>query len=241
LKRLQRFNRIKGSIMVPAGQTIYLASMRPQTDNLATTVEQPVTVDNSETFNWTASPDSEEPRKDTLEIPATTVVSSVSEIVTVEENAQVPVLLEEPEETAPTQTPVGTEVAVEVAEEKNEPISEPLPTIKKTEHVVQAKETFYSIAKMYNIGVMELVQWNNLDLQQGLKIGQVLKLSDSQPITRVSAPISSKEVVHEVKSSDTLYSIARQYGVTIKELMDWNAKKDFSLAVGEKLKIQQHQ
>ncbi len=42
---------------------------------------------------------------------------------------------------------------------------------------------------------------------------------------------------HEVKSTDTLYSVARQYGVTIKELMQWNDKKDFSLTVGEKLKV----
>ncbi|HWA33106.1 MAG TPA: LysM peptidoglycan-binding domain-containing protein [Cyclobacteriaceae bacterium] len=43
--------------------------------------------------------------------------------------------------------------------------------------------------------------------------------------------------VHEVKSTDTLYSVARQYGVTIKDLMEWNGKKDFSLSVGEKLKV----
>ncbi len=43
--------------------------------------------------------------------------------------------------------------------------------------------------------------------------------------------------LHEVKSTDTLYSVARQYGVTIKELMEWNDKKDFSLSVGEKLKV----
>ncbi|NOT74295.1 MAG: LysM peptidoglycan-binding domain-containing protein [Cyclobacteriaceae bacterium] len=50
----------------------------------------------------------------------------------------------------------------------------------------------------------------------------------------VSGPSVS---IHEVKSSDTLYSVARQYGVTIKELMDWNEKKDFALSVGEKLKV----
>ncbi|HCM77153.1 MAG TPA: hypothetical protein DIS90_12270 [Cytophagales bacterium] len=44
---------------------------------------------------------------------------------------------------------------------------------------------------------------------------------------------------HEVKSSDTLYSVARQYGVTIKELMEWNEKKDFNLSLGEKLRILQ--
>ena len=42
---------------------------------------------------------------------------------------------------------------------------------------------------------------------------------------------------HEVKPSDTLYSVARQYGVTIREIMEWNGKKDFSLAIGEKLKV----
>lgn len=44
-------------------------------------------------------------------------------------------------------------------------------------------------------------------------------------------------VIHEVRPSDTLYSVARQYGVTIREIMEWNGKKDFSLAVGEKLKV----
>ena len=32
-------------------------------------------------------------------------------------------------------------------------------------------------------------------------------------------------------------AVARQYGVTIKELMDWNDKKDFTLSVGEKLRV----
>ncbi|MGB4973615.1 MAG: LysM peptidoglycan-binding domain-containing protein [Cyclobacteriaceae bacterium] len=48
---------------------------------------------------------------------------------------------------------------------------------------------------------------------------------------------SNSPIVHEVKPSDTLYSVARQYGVTIKELMEWNEKKDFNLSLGEKLRI----
>jgi membrane-bound lytic murein transglycosylase D len=31
--------------------------------------------------------------------------------------------------------------------------------------------------------------------------------------------------------------VARQYGVTIQEIMEWNGKRDFSLSVGEKLKV----
>jgi membrane-bound lytic murein transglycosylase D len=51
----------------------------------------------------------------------------------------------------------------------------------------------------------------------------------------VDASVNDK--LHEVKSSDTLYSVARLYGVTIKDLMEWNDKKDFTLSVGEKLRV----
>jgi membrane-bound lytic murein transglycosylase D len=240
LRRLQRFNHLGTTLRVPVGQTLYLASARPKGEDM-TKIEEPVAVDNSETFNWTAT--SNEIKDDTVVIPATTVVMETQ----IEEKIEPP---QEPESVVATDVlkseavSVETEAQSEVVDETGssaEQISEPLPTIKKTEHVVQAKETLYSIAKLYNVGVMELVQWNNLDLQQGLKIGQILKLSDNEPVKVEVVRVSSKEVLHEVKSSDTLYSIARQYGVTIKELMDWNEKRDFSLAVGEKLKIQQHQ
>jgi membrane-bound lytic murein transglycosylase D len=248
LKRLQRFNRLGSTVAVPVGQTLYLASAKPKGEALDK-IEEPVVVDNSETFNWTASPNGDGVKQDTVIIPATVVVQESQ----IQETSQVP------KETQPTTVEIASgEIATTPAEEEipsqetpvqviaepaadSQPISEPVPTVKKTEHVVQAKETLYSIAKLYNVGVMDLVQWNSLDLQQGLKIGQVLKLSDTEPVKNEVARVNSKEAVHEVKSSDTLYSIARQYGVTIKELMDWNEKKDFSLSVGEKLKIQQHQ
>ena len=106
---------------------------------------------------------------------------------------------------------------------------------KKNEHVVQPKETLYGIAHTYNVGVMDLAQWNNLNIQDGIRPGQVLKLTDGQT---ASNDLPVKQIEHEVKNTDTLYSIARKYGVTIKDLMEWNNKKDFNLAIGEKLKIQ---
>jgi membrane-bound lytic murein transglycosylase D len=54
---------------------------------------------------------------------------------------------------------------------------------------------------------------------------------------REAESITGKEQLHEVRPSDTLYSVARQYGVTIRDIMDWNGKKDFNLAVGEKLRV----
>ncbi len=106
-----------------------------------------------------------------------------------------------------------------------------------SQHIVQKGETLYGIAKMYDLSVMSIAEWNNLNIQDGIKPGQVIELKT--PKVTPTASIEPVEIVHEVKASDTLYSVARKYGVTIKEIMDWNAKSDFNISVGEKLKIVQ--
>lgn len=104
----------------------------------------------------------------------------------------------------------------------------------KDTHTVKAGETLYGIAHGYGLGVMDLVTWNELNLQDGIKPGQVLKLRSAEEQESI-ASAAAVTTEHIVKPSDTLYSVARKYNVTIKELMDWNNKKDFSLAIGEKL------
>lgn len=74
------------------------------------------------------------------------------------------------------------------------------------------------------------------------EVNEKIQINDADDTQRVTASIATAtagtvESIHEVKQSDTLYSVARQYGITIREIMEWNGKKDFSLAVGEKLKV----
>lgn len=103
-------------------------------------------------------------------------------------------------------------------------------------HVVLPGETLYAISKRYNMNVMDIVRVNQLSLEEGIKPGQVLRLTS--PF--VQEPVLQENfIIYEIKSTDTLYSVARQYGVTIKEIMDWNKKKDFNVTTGEKLRIQQ--
>jgi membrane-bound lytic murein transglycosylase D len=110
-------------------------------------------------------------------------------------------------------------------------------------HVVEQGETLYAISKKYNVAVTELLEWNQLDITKGLKPGQELTTinpSDAsviQPQAELPESKAEQWFTYEVKTSDTLYSVARQYNVTIKEIMDWNDKSDFSLSQGEKLKI----
>ncbi len=132
----------------------------------------------------------------------------------------------------------------------------PTPTDKvdkgsnETIHTVTQGETLYSLGKRYNVGVMELVEWNNIRVQDGLSIGQELKVkAPMATLTTETEEITSTEkestvmeepqayTLHEVKPGETMYNIARSYGVSIKDLMAWNRKSSFDLSLGEKLKI----
>lgn len=108
-------------------------------------------------------------------------------------------------------------------------------------HTVQQGETLYAIAKAHNVNVMDLISWNELSVQDNLKPGQILRIAPMEKVSQIETNNNGVDSVrlHEVQTSDTLYSVARQYEVTIKEIMDWNNKKDFSLTVGEKLRILQ--
>ncbi len=133
------------------------------------------------------------------------------------------------------ESPVIASLTAEVSA-TNEEVSPPqAPTTSApTVHIVQAGENVHAIAKKYGLSPQDLANWNNLGDNWDLAHGQVLNLKES-----IGTPTPSKGelIEHQVQPSDTLYGIARQYGVTIKELMDWNQKKDFSLTVGEKLRV----
>lgn len=114
-----------------------------------------------------------------------------------------------------------------------------LPT-RDTIHRVKPKENLYTLSKMYGVAVTDLLAWNNLTITDGIKIDQKILVKipvKKQTESSKELPAESPAIIHEVKGSDTLYSVARQYNVTIKDLMDWNKKDDFSLALGEKLTI----
>jgi membrane-bound lytic murein transglycosylase D len=107
------------------------------------------------------------------------------------------------------------------------------------EHIVKAGETLYSISKSYGITMSDLLKWNDITTNKVLSTGQKIYLSEriNNPNTLTYAPqtVEKQTLTHEVKADDTLYSIARQYGITIKDLMDWNKKKDLTIKLGEVL------
>ncbi len=94
-------------------------------------------------------------------------------------------------------------------------------------HTVQAGETLFSVARQYDLAVGDLRRWNNLD-SDDLSIGQVL---------RIAPPQADNQITHTVAAQETLFSISRQYGVTIAEIQQWNDLQTTNLSLGQELTI----
>jgi len=112
------------------------------------------------------------------------------------------------------------------------------------QHVVQPGETLYSIANRYAVNVSDLIKDNQLNVATPLSWGQLITIHMMAPqaiadVNNLGSVNGSQPEMftYEVKSSDTLYGIARQFGATIKEIMDWNNKSVLTVSMGEKLKI----
>lgn len=103
-------------------------------------------------------------------------------------------------------------------------------------HTVAKGETLGVIARKYNVTVKQLVEWNKLSNPDALSLGQQLRVT----VTSNSKSSSSKSNTkyHTVKDGDTLGAIARKYGVTVKQLVQWNklANPD-ALKLGQKLRV----
>lgn len=100
-------------------------------------------------------------------------------------------------------------------------------------YVVQPGDSLWKIANQFNISVDELKTYNNLTSNL-LNIGQVLKIP--------SAIDDSNDVVNDtstyvVKSGDSLWNIAKRYGISVDELKSYNNLTSNLLSIGQVLKI----
>ncbi|WP_353083582.1 NlpC/P60 family protein [Flavobacterium sp.] len=120
-------------------------------------------------------------------------------------------------------------------------VTEPKIIIKEEflTHLVLSKETLYSISKKYGITMETICELNPILKTENLKKGIKLKIPN-QEATQEVAPISeantvkdtktevvadvntSGDLVHKVVPKETLYRIAKTYGVTVSDLEKLN-------------------
>lgn len=141
------------------------------------------------------------------------------------------------------------------------PMSVPSKKVKKTipaqYHKVKKGETLSDIADKYNLSVANLKELNHLkgnkiSLKQNLKVKDAETYTEVEPTAVASTKNSKtesnpesnqekvqKEISHKVEKGETLYSIAKQYGVTVKELKNSNNIGRRGVSRGQILKINQ--
>jgi LysM repeat protein len=118
----------------------------------------------------------------------------------------------------------------------------------KIYHVVQAGQSFWSIAIAYQLKIADLETWNNISRNVPLYTGQRLFIPGKNtagyatptPVGMIvpSAPDADGRIVHVVQPYQVLIAISAAYNVSIERILLLNGlQKDWPLQVGQKLLI----
>jgi len=87
---------------------------------------------------------------------------------------------------------------------------------------VRAGETLSSIARRHGMPVSTLARLNNLGAQDTLVKGQRLVIKASARRLRDERIAAGRRLLYTVRSGDTVYSISRQFQVSVSQLKSWN-------------------
>lgn len=111
-------------------------------------------------------------------------------------------------------------------------------SLSKKTHLVQPKESLFSIARLYNVSVEDLDKANATLLKNGLQIDQEIIIPNKKKTLdgRVRV-INAETIFYVVKPKETKYSIAKQFGITIEQLESQNPEIINGLTEGNKLAI----
>ena len=105
--------------------------------------------------------------------------------------------------------------------------------------IVQRKERLYDLAQNNGIQLESLLQYNNLNKDGDILAGSKIYLKPVKEvavlkITNKSAP-ANKTITYQVKPKEGLYTVAKKYNVTIKQLKEWNSLNNDDIKVGQQL------
>jgi membrane-bound lytic murein transglycosylase D len=87
---------------------------------------------------------------------------------------------------------------------------------------VRGGETLSSIARRHGVPVSTLARLNNLELGDPLVKGQRLVIKASARHYRDEGIVSGRRVLYTVRHGDTVFSISRQFQVSVTQLKTWN-------------------
>lgn len=109
----------------------------------------------------------------------------------------------------------------------------------QTQHIVQKGESLSLIASKYKVSVQNIKEWNNLKSTVIYAGQQLIVQTESVNDNKHDTIAEPKFIIHIVKKGNTLSGIAKQYGVSVAKIKEWNNLKTDVLQINAKLKILQ--
>jgi LysM repeat protein len=147
--------------------------------------------------------------------------------------------LHDANENLTTDIKAGSKILILIPENNTKNINQAVTT-----HVVEPKQTLYSISKMYNVAIDTLIALNP-SAKTGIKVGETLIISQNKNIQQQPTqqqPIAESKtediqlhktnITHEVKRKETLFSISKKYNVAIHDLISLNPELKDGLKAG---------
>lgn len=114
---------------------------------------------------------------------------------------------------------------------------------KRANYVVRQGDTVWSIAKQFETDAATLMKSNGLRGSAPLKVGQKLFVpgagsAETRKAEAQAEAVRKELVSYQVRQGDTVWSIAKRFGVTAAELRSWNrlAENDH-IRPGDELKV----
>ncbi|HEY9185037.1 MAG TPA: LysM peptidoglycan-binding domain-containing protein [Salegentibacter sp.] len=104
-------------------------------------------------------------------------------------------------------------------------------------HEIKPGETVYSIAKSYNISEEAIYKYNP-DARNGIEVSSklVIPISQAKASTKAGEDVSFR--THKVARKETLYSLSKQYEVSIEDIKRYNPHLySVELRTGEEVRI----
>lgn len=104
-------------------------------------------------------------------------------------------------------------------------------------HTVVAKESFYSIGRLFNVAPKDIAAYNGLDLNGGLTVGQELKIPLNTSNFTQSAS-GGRPVYYTVGPREGLYRVSvKNNNVLLANIRKWNHLSGDNINTGQKLII----
>jgi LysM repeat protein len=107
-------------------------------------------------------------------------------------------------------------------------------------YYVEPGNTLFAISKMFAVKVDDLIEANP-KAEEGLEIGMELRVPvkavDKRTARKSDIDVEGDEILHTVQKKETLFSIARDYGVNPNDLMELNPEQAKTLSTGAVIRI----